>query len=74
MYAIRSYYAAGTSFRAPNLREQFLAAQGGGVGGGLDPCLSNNIQGIDPTSPDGSLLISRCIQSGVEFTDSYNFV
>jgi len=64
--------SAGTSFRAPNLREQFLAAQGGGVGGGLDPCLSNNIQGIDPTSPDGSLLISRCIQSGVEFTDANN--
>jgi len=28
----------GTSFRAPNLRETYLAAQGGGVSGRLDPC------------------------------------
>jgi len=30
--------AFGTSFRAPNLREQFLGDQFGGVGGGHDPC------------------------------------
>jgi iron complex outermembrane receptor protein len=61
--------SAGTSFRAPNLREQFLADQGGGIGGGADPCLATNIDAIDPDSTEGMLLISRCIASGVAFTD-----
>jgi len=61
--------SAGTSFRAPNLREQFLADQGGGIGGGSDPCLNVLIQGIDPDSAEGMLLIDRCIESGVVFTD-----
>lgn len=64
--------SAGTSFRAPNLREQFLADQGGGIGGSADPCLTTAIQAIDPTSPEGSLLIGRCIDSGVAFTDANN--
>lgn len=64
----------GTSFRAPNLREQFLAAQGGGVGGGLDPCITQNIdQLVDQNGdddPDVQLLIQNCIASGVDFTDA----
>lgn len=63
----------GTSFRAPNLREQFLAAQGGGVGGGLDPCITQNIEPLvdenGASDPDVQLLINNCIASGVEFTD-----
>lgn len=62
--------SAGTSFRAPNLREQFLAAQGGGIGGGADPCLNVSIQAGDPETQASQQLISRCIASGVEFTDS----
>ena len=62
--------SAGTSFRAPNLREQFLADQFGGIGGGNDPCLGPAIAAGDPESVDGQLLISRCIASGVVFTDS----
>lgn len=61
--------AYGTSYRAPNLREQFLADQGGGVGGNLDPCLSVNIvaqagSSILPT------LIANCVAAGVQFTDT----
>ncbi len=66
----------GTSFRAPNLRETFLANQGGGVGGGNDPCINNNIQlsiGNAPTGDadeDLQFLIANCIASGVIFTDT----
>jgi iron complex outermembrane receptor protein len=61
--------SAGTSFRAPNLREQFLAAQGGGVGGALDPCINNNIQALDQSDPLTQHIIQNCIASGVVFTD-----
>jgi len=64
--------SAGTSFRAPNLREQFLADQGGGIGGGNDPCLNANIQAADPTSAETQLVIGRCIDSGVSYVDSDN--
>ena len=65
----------GTSFRAPNLREQFLADQFGGVGGNLDPCINNNIQQLiantngddDPITVNA---VNNCIAQGVEFTDS----
>lgn len=66
----------GTSFRAPNLREQFLADQGGGVSGALDPCIAANIDAAIAAAPDGAadpdlqFLINSCVQSGVEFTDS----
>ena len=60
--------AYGTSFRAPNLREQFLADQGGGVSGALDPCLDVNIRNTDDAVL--GLLIPNCIASGVQFTDS----
>jgi iron complex outermembrane receptor protein len=62
--------SAGTSYRAPNLREQFLAEQGGGIGGGSDPCISANISVLDPAAQSTQQLIQRCIDSGITFTDS----
>ena len=62
--------SAGTSYRAPNLREQFLADQGGGIGGGADPCLLQSIALLDQAAPETQQLISRCVASGVVFTDS----
>lgn len=65
----------GTSFRAPNLREQFLADQGGGVSGTLDPCISNNIVNAltaAGSDSDGNFvnLVGNCVATGVTFTDS----
>lgn len=64
----------GTSFRAPNLREQFLADQFGGVGGSLDPCIFANISQLvgnnGDADPQVQLVINNCIASGVVFTDS----
>ncbi len=64
----------GTSFRAPNLREQFLADQGGGVSGFLDPCNAVNIaQSVaqnGDADPDVQLVINNCIADGVSFTDA----
>lgn len=62
--------SAGTSFRAPNLREQFLADQGGGISGALDPCVAANIAALPGNDPLTTLIINNCIASGVEFTDS----
>lgn len=64
----------GTSYRAPNLREQFLAEQGGGISGGADPCISANIEALEgvqgETSPEFQNVVQNCIASGVVFTDS----
>lgn len=57
----------GTTFRAPNLREQFLADQGGGISGGADPCINNNIQNLTPGDPTTSFIISQCEAAGIEF-------
>jgi iron complex outermembrane receptor protein len=62
--------SAGTSFRAPNLREQFLADQGGGISGASDPCINNNIQAMDQSDPLRQIVIDNCIADGVVFTDS----
>ncbi len=59
----------GTSFRTPNLREQFLADQGGGIGGNLDPCINQNIVAAAGSSIL-STLIPNCIAAGVQFTDT----
>jgi len=64
--------SAGTSYRAPNLREQFLAEQGGGIGGGNDPCINANIVALDQTAQSTQQLIQRCIDSGITFIDSDN--
>ncbi len=62
--------SAGTSFRAPNLREQFLADQGGGVSGALDPCIAANIDALPGNDPQTTLIINNCVAAGVEFTDT----
>lgn len=64
----------GTSYRAPNLREQFLAPQAGGIGGGADPCINVNVQAAIASSSDADPAvvnrINNCIASGVVFTDA----
>jgi iron complex outermembrane receptor protein len=65
----------GTSFRAPNLREQFLADQGGGVSGALDPCIAVNLANsltVAGNDADQAFvnLVNNCIASGVQITDS----
>ncbi|MGB5246916.1 MAG: TonB-dependent receptor [Woeseia sp.] len=64
--------SAGTSFRAPNLREQFLADQGGGISGSADPCIDANIQQLDASDPLTQIIIQNCIADGVAFTDTNN--
>jgi len=66
----------GTSFRAPNLREQFLADQFGGIGGLNDPCNNANIQQSvtenGDQDPQVQLVIGNCALAGIQFTDSDN--
>lgn len=64
--------SAGTSYRAPNLREQFLADQGGGISGSADPCINANVLPLDQTSGTTQQLIQRCVDSGVVFMDADN--
>ncbi len=54
----------GTSFRAPNLREQFLADQGGSISGFNDPCLAVNIAALTP--PVDPILLNNCALSGAD--------
>lgn len=63
----------GTSFRAPNLREQFLGDQFSGTGGGTDPCVVPAEAGVGnvynpaaDTRPQ--VVIDNCIQSGADPT------
>lgn len=64
----------GTTFRAPNLREQFLAGSTGTIGGGNDPCLvpltARDANGnYDPNLDDRSqLILDNCVQSGADPT------
>jgi len=66
--------SVGTSYRAPNLREQFLGGQAGGVSGTIDPCNSSNIQqAIDESNdmdPNVVNLTTNCQLAGVEMIDS----
>ena len=66
----------GTSYRAPNLREQFLADQFGGIGGSADPCTQANIDQIVTDSGDQDAnvqnIIGNCVASGIVFTDADN--
>lgn len=57
-----------TSFRAPNLREQFLADQGQGVSGAIDPCRAQNVSLLDPSDPQTQRLIDNCELSGADTT------
>ncbi len=82
-YSVRARYAPtefltlrgtyGTSFRAPNLREQFLSAVTGTIGGGNDPCLvpqDARPGGVyDPAlDPRDQTLLDNCIASGADPT------
>jgi len=65
----------GTSYRAPNLREQFLANQGGGISGAADPCINANVQAAitnagGDNQPTVVNRINNCILDGVIFTDT----
>lgn len=71
-FSIRA--TAGTTFRAPNLREQFLAGQAGVIDGNLDPCTVPNeaiLPGpiYDPTSePRSARVLANCAQDGTDPT------
>jgi iron complex outermembrane receptor protein len=54
-----------TSFRAPNLREQFLADQAGALPGGNDPCHSQVIALATP-GPALDRLLANCLLSGAD--------
>jgi iron complex outermembrane recepter protein len=54
-----------TSFRAPNLREQFLADQAGALPGGSDPCHSQSVALIPP-GPGRDRLVNNCALSGAD--------
>lgn len=66
---------AGTSFRAPNVRELFLGGQTGFTGGGADPCVvplaaipggpGSYDPNLDPRSPT---VLANCIADGVDPT------
>ncbi len=63
----------GTSFRAPNLREQFLADQFAGVSGGADPCAVPAEADIgDVYHPEldqrPQIVMDNCVASGADPT------
>ncbi|WP_168204025.1 TonB-dependent receptor domain-containing protein [Aliikangiella coralliicola] len=67
--------AYGTSFRAPNLREQFLGDQFDGVSGAADPChVTNAGAGWDGSTYNAALdrrsatALANCIQQGADPT------
>lgn len=67
--------AVGSSYRAPNLREQFLGDQFDGVSGSADPChVTNAGPGWDGATYDASLdrrsatALANCIQQGADPT------
>ena len=65
--------SAGTSFRAPNLREQFLAGQGGGVAGTIDPCAAQSIAqrvlANGDMEPRTVNVTNNCALAGVQMID-----
>ncbi len=65
---------AGTSFRAPNLREQFLSGSTGTIGGGNDPCIvptdardadGNYDPALDNRDPQ---ILENCLLQGADPT------
>ncbi|WP_100644060.1 TonB-dependent receptor domain-containing protein [Alteromonas facilis] len=62
--------AYGTSFRTPNLREQYLGDQFGGESGGIDPCNASPYLSGEPAVYDPSLdtrsqvTLDNCVLSG----------
>ncbi len=67
--------SVGTSYRAPNLREQFLDGQGGGVSGFLDPCGFLGVQGFiqdvgGDMDPEAVNLTNNCALAGAQVVDT----
>ena len=63
----------GTTFRAPNLREQFLSGQAGVIAGGNDPCIvpitANNSGVYDPSGDTRTQrVLDNCVADGVDPT------
>lgn len=64
----------GTTFRAPNLREQFLAGQAGVLIGTADPCVVPSVaQGpgnvyLPDLDPRSQIVMDNCVQDGVDPT------
>jgi len=63
----------GTSFRAPNLREQFLGDQFSGTGGATDPCVVPAEAGVGQVYNPAldsrpQVVIDNCVQSGADPT------
>ena len=63
----------GTTFRAPNLREQFLVGVAGVLGGRNDPCVvpieANNGGVYDPSmDPRPQVILDNCVADGVDPT------
>ena len=56
-----------TSFRAPNLREQFLADQAGALPGSNDPCRQPTVSQLEP-GPVLDRLLENCALSGADVT------
>jgi len=65
--------SVGTSYRAPNLREQFLAGQGGGVAGSIDPCntrsIAQRVLANGDMEPRTVNVINNCALAGVQMID-----
>jgi iron complex outermembrane receptor protein len=64
---------AGTSFRAPNLRELFLGGQTGFANGRFDPCVvplgANNAGTYDPTGETrDAIVLANCTAEGIDPT------
>ena len=63
----------GTTFRAPNLREQFLAGQAGVIAGNLDPCVvpaeADVMDVYDPSlDPRTQRVLDNCVLDGADPT------
>jgi iron complex outermembrane recepter protein len=63
----------GTTFRAPNLREQFLAGQAGVLAGGADPCVVPSVANVGGVYVPGEdtrsqVVLDNCVQDGVDPT------
>ncbi len=73
-HALRFRTTYGTTFRAPNLREQFLAGQAGTIAGTLDPCRVPNDARDEDGNYDPSLdnrtaeLLANCVADGADPT------
>ncbi|MEM1176296.1 MAG: TonB-dependent receptor [Pseudomonadota bacterium] len=71
--ALRLRATTGTTFRAPNLREQFLAGQAGVIAGNNDPCVipSVAITGgmyVAADDPRTQRVLDNCVADGVDPT------